>query len=116
VADVILVAAKAMHSTIKPEWEWDDPACGSIRAFYCAAAEAALVAAAGHSNDALEEAARALYARANFPRQRGQDDRPDQGSGSADTRWEDTTEDERGRFRRHVETVVAVLERKGLPD
>jgi hypothetical protein len=115
VADVILVAAKAMHSTIKPEWEWDDPACGSIRAFYCAAAEAALVAAAGHSNDALEDAARALYARTSF-RQHGQDDRPDQDTGSADTRWEDATEDERGRFRRHVETVVAALERKGLPD
>jgi hypothetical protein len=96
VDDVIMVAARAIHTAAKPEWDWDDPSCGSIRAFYCAAAEAALVAAAGYSDDALEDAAKALYQRV------------------AQTAWDDAPDVDRKQFRRHVEAVVSVLERKGV--
>jgi hypothetical protein len=96
VDDVIMVAARAIHTAAKPEWDWDDPSCGSIRAFYCAAAEAALVAAAGYSDDALEDAAKALHRRV------GQ------------TSWDNAPDDEKKQFRKHVEAVVAALERKGV--
>jgi len=92
-----MAAARAIHAAAKPEWEWDDPSCGSIRAFYCAAAKAALVSAAGYSDDACGDAARVLYER------------------MGSTTWASAPDEDKRQFRIHVETVIAALERKGLP-
>jgi len=37
-------AAKAMHSSAQPEWQWDDPDCAPLRKIYRDAARAMLQA------------------------------------------------------------------------
>lgn len=47
-------AARAMYDIIKPDWDWNDPAAGSLRQIYRQAAKAVLAALREPAEKAIE--------------------------------------------------------------